>query len=78
MKYEFKKTHYGSLHGVPCWIDMTNEEAPGIEAKGGFIGEFALDAMECLFGCFCFVMTFVNTDFEPMYAITVKGEVDAS
>jgi len=74
--YEFKATHHGSLHGVPCWIDMRDDIAPGIQAKGGFIGEVALDVMECLFGCYCTLRCSVDPDFEPMFAIKLGEEVN--
>ena len=75
MEYKFKATHHGSLHGIPCWIDMTDDDAPGIKAKGGFIGEIALDFMELLFGCFTWCATALNPDYEPMYAIKVGKAV---
>lgn len=75
MEYKFKATHHGSLHGIPCWIDMSDEIAPGIKAKGGFIGEIALDFMELLFGCFTWCATALNPDYEPMYAIKVGKAV---
>lgn len=78
MSYEFKRTHYGSLHGIPCWIDLTDDEAPAIRAKGGLIGECALDVMDFLFGCYCTVACLLNPDFEPMFAIKIKGAANAT
>ena len=74
--YQFKATHHGSLHGIPCYLDLSDDIAPGVMAKGGFIGELALDFMECLFGIFTWCATAVNPDYEPMYAIKVIKEVE--
>lgn len=75
-KYQFKATHHGKLHGIPVWIDFSTEPAPGIKAKGGFIGEVALDVMEFFFGCFTWTATLINPNYEPMYAIHVGKPVD--
>tara|TARA_Y100001001_G_scaffold59284_2_gene56152 strand:- start:19074 stop:19310 length:237 start_codon:yes stop_codon:yes gene_type:complete len=74
--YEFKAMIHGSLHGVPCWIDMRDDIAPGIQAKGGFIGEVALDVMEFLFGFYCALRCSVDPDFEPMFAFKLGEEVN--
>lgn len=74
--YEFKATHHGSLHGVPCWIDMRDDVAPGIQAKGGFIGELALDTMELLFEFYCALRCSIDSDFEPMFSIKLGEEVN--
>lgn len=55
---------------------MNDDDAPGIKAKGGFIGEIALNLMEGLFGCFTFMATALNPDYEPMYAIKLGKPVN--
>jgi len=63
------------MFGVPVWIDMTDDEAPDIEVKYWWL-EWALDVMEFLFGCFIWINTAINPDYEPVYPIYIKGTVN--
>lgn len=65
-------THYGTMFGVPVYIDMTDPECPGIEVQKKWM-EPLLDVMEFLFGCFVYINTLFDRDYEPMYPIYIKG-----
>lgn len=75
-KYKFKPTHHGRFLGVPVWLDMTDENVPGIEPKYKPIGSIALSVMEFLFGCFTWLQTFIDPYYEPMFPILVGKEIE--
>lgn len=68
-------THYGTMFGVPVWIDMTNPNIPEIEVKHRWM-EWVLDVMEFMFGLFVLLNTLINKNYEPMYPIHTKGVVN--
>jgi len=69
-------THKGLFCGlVPVWLDMNQPECPGVEARGGILGEIWLDIVEGMFGIFCYLATIANPEFEPMYPIRITGEL---
>lgn len=76
MEERMKRTHYGRLHGIPVWLDMTDQHCPGVEAR--YFLDPVLSIMEFLHGFYCFVMSMVDSEFEPMYPILILGEVDSS
>lgn len=68
-----KFTHYGSMLGVPCLFDFTDEECPDVVGRY-FWCDFALDCLLPLFDLYCAVMTYIDPTFNSMYPLCVKGE----
>lgn len=73
---EFKRTNHGWLLCVPVWLDMTDEESPGVEAKGGFVGDIALTVMESFYSLFVLLYSWMNPFWEPVWPIIVGAEVE--
>lgn len=71
-----RRTHKGLMYGiVPCYFDFTNEECP--EVEGRFLGcDLLCDVVEIIFSAFCFVATFLNPDYEPLFPIKLTGTLD--
>ena len=67
-------THYGSLHGIPVLIDLTDDECPAITGRY-FWCDAALEVMEALFSAFVWMMTYLDDEYEPVYAIKLTGEI---
>lgn len=63
--------YHGKLFGVPVWIYKPESDCPGVEAKS-WAGELLLEfALEPLFSGFCWIVSFINPDWEPMYPLLV-------
>ena len=70
-----KYTHFRWYFGVvPIRIADLESGDPVIETRG--VPEFTLDLAEMLVGCCMFLMSLVNPEFVPMYAIKLTGEYD--
>lgn len=75
MTTEFKRTHHGHMYGVPVWLDMTDDDCPGIEPKHSMIGECAWQIMNFFFGCFTWTASTLNPNYEPVFPIRVGAPV---
>lgn len=71
---EINATHHGKMFGVPVWLDMTDPECPGVEAK--YKLDLVLDFMESMFALYCFTVSLINPEFEPMFLVQVGEEIN--
>ena len=69
-------THYGLMYGiVPIKIDFTDHQCPGIAGRW-FGCEMLLSVFDMLFGIFCYVVTWIDPDYDPMFPIRITKIVD--
>lgn len=63
-------THYGKYYGIPIYLDLSDEEMPGIACKWSL--------MEPIFSLFTCIEIFLKdnfTDEEIAYAFIVHGKL---
>jgi len=76
MDDDFTPTHYGWVFGVvPVMVDMTTPEVPVIDVRH-WAFEPLLDVCEAVHAFVAWLVTAVNPDFEPTFAIRLTGEVE--
>lgn len=73
-KEKSKFTHYGWFNLIPVYVDMTNPDCPDIEVRHWSL-EIPLDITSAIFDMFCWVVTLINPEVEPMFAIRITGEI---
>jgi hypothetical protein len=68
-------THYGWFCGLcPVYIGNPQSEAPTL-AERNWIPSWWLDFTQWLFGCFIFINTVIDDDYEPLWPIKISGEI---
>lgn len=70
----FVRTHHGSLHGVPVWLDMREPDCPGVGPKRG--RGACLTVMELLFERYCRLWCMADPEAKPVLAIRVGAAVE--
>ena len=69
-----RRTHKGLMFGVvPVYLDMTDEHAPGVEVRWGWL-EPLLDICEGVFSVCVYLRQLVDPFYEPMFPILITGE----
>ena len=68
-------THYGWFYGiVPVYVDMTNEECPGVTCRHWTI-EPLMSVVDNIANLCCYVASLFSDDFEPMFSIKLTGRI---
>lgn len=71
-------THCGWFWGcVPVYVNMRNSDCPDVATRN-WIPEWVLDLADTLSAGPIYLMTLVNPEYEPMFAIKLTGLIEES
>lgn len=70
-------THYALFWGcVPVYINMRNDECPDVATRN-WIPDWTLDFADWLSWLPVQIMTLINPEYEPQFAIKLTGYIEA-